>query len=61
MDRKIKILSLNVGLSHNLAGLSTLVTANNVELVMLQELRMSQQQFDSHIEKWVLKGKSTLI
>ena len=57
MDRKIKILSLNVGLSHNLAGLSTLVTANNVDLVMLQEVRMSQQQFDSHIEKIGFKGE----
>ena len=57
MDRKIKILSLNVGLSHNLAGLSSLVAVNNVDLVMLQEVRMSQEQFASQIEIFGFKGE----
>ena len=44
MSRKLTILSLNVGLSHNLAGLSTLLSVNAADLILLQEIRISKEQ-----------------
>ena len=44
MDRKLRILSLNVGLSHNLAGLTTLLTIHKADLILLQEVRCPKEQ-----------------
>ena len=44
MESFINILTLNVGLSSTLAGLNTLATVNNVDLILLQEVRASNEQ-----------------
>ena len=40
----INILSLNVGLSNTLAGLPSLVISEDLDLIFLQEVRMSKEQ-----------------
>ena len=47
----LKILSLNVGMSSNLAGLSNLLRVNPADIVLLQEFRTSKEQLDN-----LLKG-----
>ena len=47
MDRYIQILTLNVGLSNNLAGLSTILAVNSVDLILLQEFRSSKEHLNS--------------
>ena len=42
----LKILSLNVGLSTTFPGLTTLVTANNIDLLLLQEIRVFNEQLN---------------
>ena len=46
MDPKINFLSLNVGMSSTLAGLSTLITTQNLDIVFLQEVKSSGEQIE---------------
>ena len=46
MDPKINFLSLNVGMSSTLAGLSTLITTQNLDVVFLQEVKSSGEQIE---------------
>ena len=47
MARLTNILSLNVGMSSNLAGLTTLLSVNPVDLILLQEIRISDEQINA--------------
>ena len=47
MESFINILSLNIGLSSTLAGLGTLATINKLDLIVLQEVRVSQEHIDN--------------
>ena len=47
MESFVNILSLNVGLSSTLAGLSSLATVNNLHIVLLQEVRMDKEQLNN--------------
>ena len=49
MGTNVKILSLNVGMSHSLAGLTTLIVSNCVDLVLLQEVTMSSEQLTAKL------------
>ena len=44
---KIGILSLNVGMKKNLAGLRTIISDQNVDIVFLQEVRLTGDQIES--------------
>ena len=57
MEKMIRILSLNVGMNHSLAGLSSLVVVNNVDIVLLQEVTIPQDQFDSLVGSFGFKGE----
>ena len=57
MEKSVKILSLNVGCSHNLAGLASLVSTLNVDLVLLQEVSSTQCQFDAIVGGFGFKGE----
>ena len=57
MEKSVKILSLNVGCSHNLAGLASLVGTLNVDLVLLQEVSSTQCQFDAIVGGFGFKGE----
>ena len=47
MDSYINILTLNVGMNQNLAPLVTLINLNQVDIVLLQEIRSSKDYLDS--------------
>ena len=55
MDPKINFLSLNVGMSSTLAGLSTLITTQNLDIVFLQEVKSSGEQIELLLGGWDLK------
>ena len=44
MESFVKILTLNVGMSSTLAGLTTLIMSKSVDLVFLQEVKSSTEQ-----------------
>ena len=47
MESFVNILSLNVGLSSTLAGLSSIASVNNIHLVLLQEVRINKEQLNN--------------
>ena len=49
MESRIRFLSLNVGLKNNLAGLATLIQVHKLDIVLLQEVRISDEQVDNLI------------
>ena len=51
MDSEIKFLSLNVGMSSTLAGLTTLITAQRLDIIFLQEVRLTSEQLNLMVNK----------
>ena len=47
MDSVLKILSLNVGMSSTLAGLTNLLRMENIDIVLLQEVKSTEEDIDS--------------
>ena len=56
MESRIRFLSLNIGLKNNLAGLATLIKVHKLDIVLLQEVRISDEQVDDLIGKFGFKG-----
>ena len=46
MESSINLFSLNVGMNASLAGLSTLIAANSLDIIFLQEVRLSSEQIE---------------
>ena len=46
MESSLNLLTLNVGMSSTLAGLSSLITANKLDVIFLQEVRLSSEQIN---------------
>jgi exonuclease III len=46
MESSINFFSLNVGMNASLAGLSTLIVANSLDIIFLQEVRLSSEQIE---------------
>ena len=46
---KINILSLNIGMSSTLAGLTTLISSYNLHLMLLQEVRNTKEEIISFL------------
>ena len=46
MESPINFFSLNVGMSASLAGLSTLIAGNSLDIIFLQEVRLSSEQIE---------------
>ena len=57
MDSRIRFLSLNIGLKNDLAGLTTLMKVHNLDIVLLQEVRMSDEQVELLVGKYGFKAK----
>ena len=57
MDTRIRFLSLNVGLKSDLAGLPTLIQVHKLDIILLQEVRLSDDQVDLIVGKHGFKGK----
>ena len=51
MDHKINFLSLNVGMSSTLAGLSNMITTQSLDVIFLQEVRLSNEQVELQLGK----------
>ena len=46
MVDQINFLSLNIGMSSTLAGLPSLISAHNLDLIFLQEVRLTSEQIN---------------
>ena len=46
MNSRIRILSINIGLKSDLAGLMTLISVHRLDLVLLQEVRITDEQIN---------------
>ena len=57
MDSRIRFLSLNIGLKNDLAGLSTLIRVHRLDIILLQEVRISDEQVDLLVGKHGFKVK----
>ena len=49
MNSRIRILSINIGLKSDLAGLLTLISVHKLDLVMLQEVRVTDEQINQQL------------
>ena len=47
MDSKLNIFSLNVGMSGTLAGLPAIIQAEDLDIIFLQEVRISAEQIEN--------------
>ena len=57
MRAKIRILSLNVGMKSDLAGLVTLIQVHKLDIILLQEVRISDEQLNQQIRNHGFTGK----
>ena len=57
MDSRIRFLSLNIGLKNDLAGLVTLLKVHNLDFVLLQEVRINDEQIELIVGRHGFKGK----
>ena len=57
MVSRIRFLSLNVGLKNDLAGLVTLIKEHNLAFVLLQEVRINDEQIELIVGRHGFKGK----
>ena len=49
MNSRIRILSLNIDLKSDLAGLLTLISVHRLDLIMLQEVRITDEQMNQQL------------
>ena len=56
MNSRIRILSLNIGLKSDLAGLLTLISVHGLDLILLQEVRISDEQINQQLCNYGFKG-----
>ena len=56
MNSRIRILSLNIGLKSDLAGLLTLISVHKLDFVMLQEIRITNEQMNQQLSNLGFTG-----
>ena len=56
MNSKIRILSINIGLKSDLAGLLTLISVHRLDVVMLQEVRITDVQINQQLSNHGFTG-----
>ena len=49
MNSRIRILSINIGLKSDLTGLLTLIAVHRIDLVMMQEVRITDKQINQQL------------
>ena len=57
MESKIRFLSLNIGMKSNLAGLPILLGTHRIDIAFLQEVKMSDDEMNSKLDKFGYKSK----
>ena len=60
MDSLLKILSLNVGTSASLAGLTALVETEDYDIIFLQENRLVESQIEQLLKGYVASANIDL-
>ena len=60
MSEKIRFLSLNVGMKSDLAGLITLIQIHKLDIILLQEIRISEEQINQQIRNHGFTGKVSI-
>ena len=60
MREKIRFLSLNVGMKSDLAGLITLIQVHKLDIILLQEVRISEEQLNQKIINHGFTGKVSI-
>ena len=60
MSTKIRFLSLNVGMKSDLAGLITLIQVHKLDIILLQEIRISEEQINQKIRNHGFTGKVSI-
>ena len=56
MNSRIRILSLNVGMKSDLAGLMTLISLHKLDLILLQEIRITNEQINQQLSNLGFTG-----
>ena len=56
MNSRIRILSINIGLKSDLAGLLTLIAVHKLDLVIMQEVRITDEQLNHQLGNHGFKG-----
>ena len=56
MNSRIRILSINIGLKSDLGGLLTLLTVHRLDLVLMQEVRITDEQINQQLGKHGFTG-----
>jgi exonuclease III len=51
MASSINFLSLNIGMSSSLAGLTSLIPAHNLDIIFLQEVRLTSEQINNFLDR----------
>ena len=57
MESRIRFISLNVGMQSNLAGLSSMLVNQNLDVAFLQEVRISDEQLSAQVGRYGYLGK----
>ena len=60
MAPNFNIFSLNVGMSENLAGLISFIKSNDLDVIFLQEIRMSSDQLLSKVNEFGYSAESNV-
>ena len=47
MESRIRFLSLNIGMKSNLAGLTNMLAHHKIDVVFLQEVKVSDEELES--------------
>ena len=53
----LNFLSLNVGSNYNLAGLNTVISTAGYDVILLQEIKMTQSQLDMAVNRYGFLSK----
>ena len=56
MNSRIRILSLNIGLKSDLADVLTLISVHKLDLILLQEVRITDKQINQQLVSHGFKG-----
>jgi hypothetical protein len=57
MESRIRFLSLNIGMKSNLAGLTNILVNHNLDVVFLQEVKLTDEELESKIGRFGFKCK----
>ena len=57
MESRIRFLTLNIGMKNNLAGLPSILVTNRIDVAFLQEVKMSDDEMSSKLEKLGYQSK----